>query len=331
LRVKVQSKRWSLINGTLWALILTWNDWENTIESVLSLERGRLKPDVILVVDNGSEEQIIERLQVHLQDVTKAHLLRNESNLGFAAGLNKGIKVALSAGAQFAFLLNNDAIVQRECLSTLMDRMMSDRAVGLVGPRIFYHDKPGKIWVGETHYSPLKTSVVSYEKNKKARYLAPSSRKVSFLNGCAVLIRREVFESVGLFDEDYFFYSEDLDFSLRAVKSGHKLLYEPSASVWHKISLEARVSEFVFYNLSRSRLIFLRKHLSGITRFYAYLIHLGAFAPYRVFQAVRLAHSPLHCIRAWLQGTVDGLRMPIHPPRRVTGLHDGLEERYNPL
>jgi hypothetical protein len=327
----VQSKRRPLKNGILWALILTWNDWENTIESVLSLEGGRLKPDVILVVDNGSEEQIIKRLQVYLQDVTKVHFLRNGSNLGFAAGVNRGIKTALSAGAQFVFLLNNDAIVQSECLSTLMNRMMSDQAVGLVGPRIYYHDKPDKIWVGEAHYSPLKTSVVSYEKNKKARYLAPSSRRVSFLNGCAVLIRREVFESVGLFDEDYFFYSEDLDFSLRAIKSGYKLLYEPSASAWHKISLKVRVSEFVFYNLSRSQLIFLRKHLSGLTRFYAYLIHLGVFTPYRVFQAVRLAHSPLHCVRAWLQGGVDGLRVPIHPPQRVTGLHDGLEERYDPL
>jgi GT2 family glycosyltransferase len=154
--------------------------------------------------------------------------------------------------------------------------------------------------------------VVVPEKGKLAERCGTETREARFLTGCAMLIKREVFETVGLFDEDFFLYEEDLDFCLRAARAEYRLVYEPAALVWHKISPVGgdRTSPTVMYHRARSRILMLRKDFPRIRCMYGFLLHVLVYTPVRFLQISRGTRT-LDSARAWLGGTWAGIRFPI--------------------
>lgn len=294
------------------AIVLNWNKYIDTKECIESLQQSQFKLSSIIVVDNCSQEGIIERLQQDFGEYSYIKFIRNESNYGFARGVNVGIQYALDQGAHYIFLLNNDAIIDKYCIYHLFTEANKDPSIGIVGPRIFYYKYPQRIWHGGGYFSRIKTGVIIPEKGKLAGECGEESKYVTFLTGCAMLIKRDVFEKIGLFDEDYFLYEEDLDFCLRASRAGFKLLYVPFAKVWHKIEDTAkdRTSPFTLYHMARSRIIFLRKNFSRANFLYGLFIHLLLYTPFRFLQIVRGSRS-IKSIWAWLHGTWAGLWEPL--------------------
>jgi GT2 family glycosyltransferase len=217
-------------------------------------------------------------------------------------------------------LLNNDAVIDRQCIPVLVSTLEADATAGIAGPRIFYRADPDRIWQGCGYFSLIKTGVVNPEKNRLQTSLPEACpefnrrksrevEKVGFLTGCAMLIRSRVFEKVGLFDEDFFFYDEDVDFCLRVTRAGFKLLYVSQAKSWHKIKNVAkdRTSPFVMYHLARSHLLVLRKNFSKAYFAYGLFVHLLLYTPYRMLQIVQGSQS-LSAVKAWIKGTWDGIR-----------------------
>lgn len=295
------------MNSDIFVVILTWNNYDDTWRSVTSVLSSSVDVSVV-VVDNGSSDGSIERLKAEFLGEARVRFIRTGRNLGFAGGVNVGIRFALANGARAVFLLNNDAIVDKECLKQLVDAAFSDPSIGIAGPRIFYWESSERIWQGGGHFCKAKTGVVVPEKNKRASECQAQTRYVTFLTGCAVLIKREVFEKIGLFDEAYFLYEEDVDFCLRASRSGFKLLYVPSASAWHKIGSVARerTSPSALYHMARSRILLLRKHFRGPYLWYGLLVHLLGYTPFRLFQALSGSRRP-ESAAAWVRGTFAGL------------------------
>lgn len=300
------------MNKSLYAIILNWNNYTDTRECIESLLRSSYSPTRIVLVDNGSSDGSIEQLQRDYTRDARVHIIRNKANYGFACGVNIGIRYALDQGAELVFLINNDATVDQNCIQVLIESVERDDDAGIAGPRIFYYADPERIWQGGGRFSLLKTGVVDYEKNKLAISCSEETREVTFLTGCAMLIKREVFEKIGLFDEDYFFYEEDVDFCLRAKRAGFKLLYVPKAKAWHKIKNIAkdRTSPFVLYHLARSRILNLRKNFSTPYFLYGLFIHLLLYTPFRFLQVIQGSRS-LKSVWAWLRGTWSGLRHPL--------------------
>jgi len=262
----------------------------------------------IIVVDNASHDGSMEKLE---RNFPSLHFIENPVNYGFAKGMNVGSQYALSQGAEYVFLLNNDAVIDIDCIKVLFS-MLKDDSAGIAGPRIFYYKQPQKVWQGGGYFSRLKTGVVVPEKNKLIDKCNEELRQVTFLTGCAMLIKREVFEKVGLLDEDYFLYEEDVDFCLWAARAGFKLLYVPSAKMWHKIETipKDRTSPFILYHMARSRIIFLRKNFSWPYFLYGLLIHLLLYTPFRFLQII-LGSRSLKSVWAWLHGTWAGLWQPL--------------------
>ena len=188
----------------------------------------------ILVVDNGSTDGSLEQLERTFR-VPQVAFLRNEKNVGFAGAMNRGFQEALSLGAEMVYSVNNDTETDPTCLGFLVEALRRDPLAGVAGPSIMYYKNPDKVWQSGGSFNRWRAGVLVPGKNRRLQELPSETEHVSFLTGCAIVLTREVLERVGLLDTEYFFYGEDLDFDLRVLQSGMRLLYVPRAKVWHKI------------------------------------------------------------------------------------------------
>jgi GT2 family glycosyltransferase len=214
-------------------LLLNWNGGEFTIPCIHSLLAMSYPPWRILVWDNGSTDGSPDRIA---QMFPQACVLQSPTNIGCSAGNNAGIRRLLEEGAEYVWVLNNDTVVDRECLSALLHEMQTDPGVAVATGKILYSTPPHLIWYAGADWKPWLLTVRHRGQLNpdRGRYDQPAD--VEFVSGCCMLIRRSAFEAVGLFDERFFFYHEDVDWCLRASQAGLRLRYVPQAVLWHKAS-----------------------------------------------------------------------------------------------
>lgn len=288
-------------------IVLNWNNYKDTSECIESLRSSSYELNEILVVDNGSTDGSIEKIERDYANDPVVTTLRNEENYGFARGINVGIKYAIDAGAEYVFLLNNDTVVGEECIERLLESVRHRKQIGIAGPRILYHGTK-RVWHGGGRFSRVKTGIVNEEQGEIDAELSDEDRFVDFITGCAMFTDTDVFDEVGMLDERYFFYVEDVDFCLRVKRAGFEILYVPGAEVGHKIGDIAaeRTNSFVMYHLARSRMLFLSKNFSLPYFTYSLLVHLLVYTPYRALQIANGSRS-VDAMTEWLRGTVRGL------------------------
>ncbi|NTW46047.1 MAG: glycosyltransferase family 2 protein [Candidatus Moranbacteria bacterium] len=193
------------------------------LRSVFSLSYDNFE---VVVVDNASKDGSIEEAK---RLFPKAHFILNPDNVGFAAGMNVGIRFALSRGAAYLFLLNNDAVCHRSTLSRLVSVAVSGGSRSLLSPII--RKKDGKTWFSGGKIDFLRMRTVHVEQRKKH---GKEPYRTGYLSGCALLLPKSAIERVGLLDEGYFLYYEDADYSVRAKRKGYRLLVVPEAEVVHE-------------------------------------------------------------------------------------------------
>jgi hypothetical protein len=209
-------------------------------------------------------------------------------------------------------LLNNDTVVDAAMLARLLEAAAELPQAGVLGPAIYYYDAPQRIWqIGAREHALLPIPL-----NLGARDLRRAGRRpfrLDYVTGCAMLVRREVFEQVGLLDTAYAMYFEDADFCRRVRRAGFELWCVPSAQMWHRVSVSARmVKPASRYALAWGRARFYRQHphgpLPGLT--YAYLLASTALKSARDIARGDLALAAL----LW-RGTLDGYAMrPLGAP-----------------
>jgi hypothetical protein len=243
----------------VFVVILNWNLKDDTISCVESVLRGRYAQQRVVVVDNGSQDGSVLALASRFGETID--LLANEENVGFARGVNVGIRHALAQGADWVLLLNNDTVIAPDMIERLVAVGNRRSDVGILAPTIFYYDQPDRVWrLGDRHCRwlpiPLKVST-------KALKTGNEVLPVDYVTGCGMLIRRQVFSTIGLFDPRYFMYYEDADFCRRAAKAGFAIVCVLAARMWHKISHSTRgdVSQ-QHYLRTRHRVQFYRHHYS---------------------------------------------------------------------
>jgi len=278
------------------AIILNYKNYTDTRACLLSLEKQQLPENCelqILVIDNNSNDGSTERLQ---GEFPKHHYVFNTENYGFSRGINQGLTLTYELSDYF-LLVNNDAELATDCLSRLLTASAGE---ALTGPAIFYKKRPTIIWQGGGEFSRLRMNIVVRNKNKTTK--ATDIRAVDFLSGCVLLIPKKITESIGTFDENFFFYGEDLDFCLRAKKAGIKILYCPAAHAWHNIESIAlnRTNSFVLENLAFSQQSIIKKHFPQF-QFYGWLLFIFIYTPWRFYQIVS-GKSNWRNISAWLKG-----------------------------
>jgi len=290
------------------AILLNWNRFDDTVECIASLKRSSLPLRYILVLDQASPDASGKKLENNYRDDDQIIVICNEKNYGFAEGANIGIQLALNKGADLIFLINNDTIVGEDCIQHLFEVIDLDPLAAAAGPAIMYYSNPEKLWQGAGFFSKLKMGVIVPEKGKRLRDIDQFPSRVSFLTGCALLVRRCTFERVGLFDTSYFFYGEDVDYSLRIRDEGMSMYFVPTAKVLHKIDDIAinRTSPFVLYHLAKSTIIMLRKRFSGLELWYGVSLQLTIYTAFRFWQII-IGGSGWDSVLAWLKGLYHGL------------------------
>lgn len=290
------------------AVMLNWNSYAFTAACILSLNKSTHPLKSIIVVDQGSEDGSCDELERQFRGGNVV-FIRNKKNEGFAGGMNIGFQHALSLGADMILSINNDTEVDPACIGLLVEGLLADASAGIAGPAIMYFNNPEKIWLVGGYFSWLRAGITVPGKGKNIRDISPATRPVTFLTGCAVLIRRTVFETVGFLDTSYFFYTEDLDYDLRVLASGKRLLFVPRAKVWHKIEEVAsdRTSPYVLYHLARSNVLVFRRRFPVPYRWYAVFLQFVLYTPFRLWQIIQ-GGAGVRSLGAWMQGLWAGVR-----------------------
>lgn len=204
------------------------------LESIKKEERG-IGLETI-VVDNGSDDGSVEMIK---KDFPAVKLICNSENLGFSRAVNQGIK---ASSGKVVFLLNSDTRLTRGSLKKLLEL---EKRVGpaIIGAKMINPD--GSPQPSVFHLPSLKRAILEYWLGRTgyfSKYLPPADQpvEVEAVSGGAMLISQPVFEKVGLLDERYFFYFEDLDFCRKAAKAGFKIYFFPRAQVIHEHGASGR-------------------------------------------------------------------------------------------
>jgi GT2 family glycosyltransferase len=297
---------------SIFAVSLNWNGFSLTVPCVDSLKQSTLPFYKIIVLDQASTDGSGEKLRKLYVNDPQVDVICNEKNFGFAAGTNIGIRKALEMGAEFVFIVNNDTIVDKDCLLHLYKALSSSSSAGVAGPAIMYHSKPEKIWQAGGYFNKLKMGTSVPAKGKMYSEISHSSSSVGFLTGCALLIPSQIFKGIGFFDEAYFLYSDDVDFCLRIKDAGFNMHFVPEAKVWHKIEDIAfdRSTPLVLYHLARSSVIMLRKNFSGVERLYGIILRFTIYSIFRIWQILKAGRG-LDSFAAWFKGLLHGLTFNI--------------------
>lgn len=220
----------------VYIVIVNWDGKDHTLACLQSLGAISYTNCRIVVVDNGSSDGSVSAVRSAFPAVT---VLGLERNLRFAGGTNKGIRYALDRGAEQILILNNDTTVDSGFLRALVARLQSDARIGMVGPKIYYQDDPDRIWFagGSVSFWTGTMHHIGIRETDRGQY--DEARDIAYASGCCILARRSIVEMVGLLDESFFMYTEDADWCMRVRRAGYRIVYEPGAKIWHKLSVSA--------------------------------------------------------------------------------------------
>ncbi len=262
--------------------IINFNGEDDTIECLRSLDKiSKNAFDLeAVVIDNGSRD--VFKAEARDYRNFSLHIVRSEENLGFAGGQNLGIKYALSKGADFVLVLNNDVMLDKEFLVNLLATFSQKNDCAVVCPKIYFakgyefhkdrykDDERGKvIWYagGVMDWKNVIAYHKGVDKVDKGQFNKVS--ETEFATGCCMMVKKDVFDSVGFFDEKYFLYYEDSDFSMRAKAKGINIYFQPESVIWHLNAGSAggSGSSLQDYYITRNRLLFGLKYAGVRAKF----------------------------------------------------------------
>lgn len=241
-------------------VLVNWNGWRDTIACLESL-RPTLPADAkVVVCDNASQDDSMKHLTdwaAHAQtgaipfvrynkhqaeqggpaDDPQLVLIDTGGNLGFAGGNNVGMRYALATGFDYVWLLNNDTVVDPQAASELIRRMQAEPGVGMCGSTVYYHDAPDTVQcLGGSSYDFRRAVGTPIGFGKPFDPSTPATEveaQLDYVAGASMMVSRVFLETIGLMDESYFLYFEEIDWATRA-RGRYKLGWAPRSIVWHK-------------------------------------------------------------------------------------------------
>ena len=247
-------------------LILTWNAFDEIRECLRSVKKlSRSNFDFkILIINNNSTDGTTEILE----EETGTSLIKNSKNLGWGKAVNQGVKIAEKKNFDWVFILNPDVVLNKNCLEILINFVKENKNAKILAPVVEFQKK-GKIlydlggyltFFGRTRHKELESLDLI------------SDREPHYVSGAAVLIETNLFKQIGYFREDYFLYFEDVDFCLRAKKSGFAIFVVSESTVGHKLSSSIGFSspKNIYYNL-RNNLKFIDNNFSTFKKIPAFI------------------------------------------------------------
>jgi GT2 family glycosyltransferase len=259
----------------VWVLILNFNKAADTLECVESLREINYKNYKILIVDNGSTDDSYITIK---NKIYNEELIQSEENLGYTGGINFGIKYLQLKNPDYILVLNNDTIVSKNFLDELVRSLEKNKSAAAATGTILCEHNHEEIWYASGKVIPWRGLAVHSSKGKKFDFMKSDIEETNFISGCMVLFRNSSLGEIGLEDERFFMYLDDIEFSLRILEKGYLLLYVPRAIIYHKV-LGEKESAFKYYYSVRNRLLLISVSFYGfykiVAKFYFFIVIIG--------------------------------------------------------
>lgn len=287
---------------TIAIIILNWNQPSltiATIDSFLKIYHNKFTFQIILV-DNGSNRQNIKLINDHYKKDKQIVFVYSKTNTGYAAGNNLGINYALKHNFDYILIANNDIRVDPDFLAKLYTKI-KNKPKSIFAPKIYfekgfeYHkdwykktDLGKVIWAmgGKLDWDNVYGSNIAIDEVDTGQYDF-SHPSPDFISGCCFLAKSMAFKDIGLFDEKYYLYMEDDDWSVRATKLGYSLEIVPQSTIWHINSGSAgAASNFQDYFITRNRILFAYKYAPFRTKFAIFRESIKLFLIGRLWQKI---------------------------------------------
>lgn len=279
-------------------VIVSWNTREMLLAALRSLLPARGFVADVIVVDNASQDSSADAV---VRSFPEVRVIRNPVNLGFAGGVNVGLRAARE---RYVLLLNPDARVVGDAIPRLLEYAEAHPEAGVIGARILNPDGSDQecafrfpsllnLLLSASWLYALFPGSPFWNRERYGGSDPGVAAAVDFVCGAAFLIRRELLQRIGAFDEEYFMYSEEMDFCYRARQAGWQVHYAPAARVVHEGGGSSRQNSLrMFVEMRRSLLRFHRKHYGPLRAECARM--LLAFS--------LLLRLPWHALRSLLPG-----------------------------
>jgi len=282
-------------------IIINWNTYQLTYNCLKSLELCTYKNKTIFFVDNGSNDGSGDKIALEFPEI---NCINNQKNEGFTGANNKALKVILKQNFDYVLLLNNDTEVKPDFLSLMQASMDSDNNLAATQPLILDFPNKNTIWNAggsfNTFFGLSKTRYkgMIYKPNLKIETLT------EWISGCCILVKIAVIKEVGLLDNRFFAYFEDVDWSIRMTNLGYKLGVVPKSIIYHHSSgstkrnnttNEGNLSPYAHYLNVRNHIYLIKKHnflfnsvgswiyqIIKITSYSTYFILRGRFSKFKI-------------------------------------------------
>ena len=324
-------------------ILVNWNSYELTNDTLQSLYQTSYKDYDIICVDNASTDASLHQLRINHPQII---ILTCDKNTGFTGGNNKGMQYSIEHGYAYTLLLNNDVAVESDFLAPLVQALDTNKNLGAVQPLIYFHHDRTLIWNAGTRFNKWWgiTKTIGYNKKDQHRaarhenikveerendtiaypthpYTISTTQhpiqKIDWITGCAFMVKTEVLKKVGLLYEPFFIYYEDVDLSFRIKNAGYDLGYVPASVIYHiagmshkstKKTAEGYVSPKVHYLNARNHIWLLKKYTNLL---HAPTVILYQSLYYLSVTAYFILRGRWQKIKALYKGIGEGLKFGI--------------------
>ena len=293
------------------SVVLTYNNFTDTDESIASLLECDYPNHRVILVDNGSSDGSMPGLRERWG--SRIEYVENGANLGVAGGYNAGIRAGLAAGAEYVVLCNNDIQVDPGFITALVDVFKTHPETGIAASLMMYYAEPSRIWFGGCSYSPAFGYTVYSNRGREPKdvRLGTDPFETPWVPTCATMISRDAFAKIGLLDERFFFGHDDIDIALRARAAGFRVRMLPLPLMRHKVSVTSgergrvSMSPRTTYLDAKGSILIGAKHFRGL-RAPLFFAGLGLIRmPYRLQAQIR--NGETRNILTYFRGLLSGL------------------------
>ncbi len=298
-------------------ILVNWNGLQFSIDCLHSLRELDYPNFGVFVVDNASDNQEGEVLKAEFPEIT---LIQSSTNLGFAGGNNLGIRKVLELRYSHLMLLNNDTVVVSNFLKSMISQFDKCPSLGVVQPVIYWMKDRNQIWNAGGKWSFPLGRAISLLELKPEKKIGSGIQKIDWATGCCMLIKREAILQIGLLNEQFFAYFEDVEWSLRFRKHGFEIALAPKAIIYHeggasskKKHEEGTLSPRVFYYHVRNQFFLIRSRVNKLNQPFAFCYHLIRFGAWIGYFMIRGRFKKLKSVA---KGIRDGITEPLQSPEK---------------
>ncbi|MDA7809937.1 glycosyltransferase family 2 protein [Flavobacteriaceae bacterium] len=289
-------------NSKIAIIIVNWKQYQLTKLCLYSLQKIKYDNYQIILIDNESNPKELKKIK---NQFDKIITFPNQKNLGFTGANNIGIEYAIKNDFEYVMLINNDTEVEKNFINPLIELLEKNQNFGAAQPLILNYYNRNKVWSAGGFLNKFfgYTYVIKSPEGIK--------KNIDWITGCCFFLRTDVIKKIGLLDEKFFAYYEDVDWSIRIKNAGYDLAFVKSSVVYHhgsksskNESNEGTLSPFVHYLNIRNHIFLLRKNKDVFNSVGVLFFQFFKIVSYSVYFIVRVRINKLNMV---YKGLVDGL------------------------